>query len=52
MQGVEIKSYSLSQKGKSSLTIHGNELKPGMYMYTLIVDGKIIDSKRMILTEK
>ncbi len=38
-----------SQKGE--ITIYGYELKPGMYMYSLIIDGKEIDTKRMILTE-
>ena len=25
-------------------------LQPGMYVYSLVVDGQIVDSKRMILT--
>ncbi len=50
MQGLQIKSYSITEKGNSSVIISSNELQPGMYLYTLIVDSKEIDTKRMILT--
>lgn len=50
MQGTEIKSYPITRTGEQSVTINGSELNPGMYMYTLIVDGQEIDTKRMILT--
>ena len=51
MQGTLIKSLLISAFGNGSQTISGSELKPGMYMYTLIVDSKEVDTKRMILTE-
>ena len=51
MQGLQIKSYALIQKGNSYITVNGYELNAGMYMYTLIADGKEIDTKRMILTD-
>jgi hypothetical protein len=38
------------KKGKGEVIIQGSELKSGLYIYSLIVDGKEIDSKRMILT--
>jgi hypothetical protein len=51
MQGVQIQSYKISDRGHSALEIQGAVLKPGMYLYTLIVDGRAIDTKRMILTD-
>ena len=33
------------------VTINGNSLQPGMYICTLVVDGKDVDSKRMIFTK-
>jgi hypothetical protein len=50
MNGVEIKSYNITQKGKGSLTIDGYSLATGMYLYTLICDGREIATKKMILT--
>lgn len=52
MQGVELKSFDITQKGFSSISINGSELKAGMYLYTLLIDKKIIDTKRMLLTKE
>lgn len=51
MNGTQLKSYPLAQRGKSNITINGSELTAGMYLYALIADGKVIDTKRMILTK-
>lgn len=51
MNGVQLKSYSISERGKGNITIQGSEFIAGMYLYALIVDGKVIDTKRMILTK-
>jgi hypothetical protein len=51
MQGNQIKQYAINATGNGSITIHGGELEPGMYMYSLIADGREVDTKRMILTE-
>ena len=42
----------LTQRGLSTVNISANELSAGVYLYTLIADSKIIDSKRMCLTLK
>ncbi len=49
MQGTLLKRYPADISG--SLVIHGTELSPGMYLYSLIADGKEVDTKRMILTD-
>lgn len=51
LQGKQIKQLSIESRGNGSVTINGYELTPGMYMYSLIVDGKEVDTKKMILTE-
>jgi len=51
LQGAELKSYSLTQTGINTITVYGSELPAGMYLYTLVVDNEIIDTKRMILTK-
>lgn len=51
LQGKQIKQINIEERGNGSVIINGYELTPGMYMYTLIVDGKEIDTKKMILTE-
>jgi hypothetical protein len=51
IQGELVKTYLLLDPNKSEIVIKGEELKPGMYLYTLLVDGREIDTKRMILTD-
>jgi hypothetical protein len=51
LEGKQVKQLLVKGRGKVSTTIFGNELNAGMYIYTLIVDGKSVDTKRMILTK-
>ncbi len=50
LQGSQIQSYTINDRGNGSLVISGNSLTAGMYIYALITDGTLIDTKRMILT--
>lgn len=51
MNGDQIAEYSVAERGEASVTIDGGSLNAGMYLYALIADGKVIDTKRMILTK-
>jgi len=51
MQGTLLKSFENLNFYEGEIQIIGNEFNPGMYYYCLIVDGKEIDTKKMILTK-
>ena len=51
MNGTQLKCIPLHLTGYGNITINGSELHSGMYMYSLIADGQLIDTKRMILTD-
>ena len=51
LQGMELKSFPITQTGFSTVVLYASELPAGMYLYTLVVDNQIIDTKRMILTK-
>ena len=51
MQGVQLKSIPAQGRGESQVTLTARDLKAGMYLYALVADGQLIDSKRMILTQ-
>jgi len=51
MQGGLLKTIPVNDRGNVSVTIEGGDLNAGMYIYSLIADGKEIASKRMILTK-
>ncbi len=50
MQGQPEKYIEIYDIGEGEVTVYGSELSPGMYIYVLFVDGTIIDSKNMVLT--
>jgi Chaperone of endosialidase len=50
MQGKFIKSYDVAP-GTSTLVINKGELPTGMYLYSLVIGGSEMDTKKMILTQ-
>ena len=52
LNGNLLLTKQIDKLGEGSVTINGNELEAGMYIYTLSIDGQEIDSKRMILNKK
>ena len=51
MNGRQIDSMSIAERGDVSLTVEGSSLDAGIYMYSLITDGEVVDTKRLILTK-
>jgi len=50
--GIIIKAVELNGKGNGALHVYASNLSAGLYTYALIVDGKLIDSKKMVCTKK
>ena len=51
MNSTQLQQYFVTGKGKQWVTISGSSFVPGMYLYSLVIDGKEVDTKRMILTK-
>jgi hypothetical protein len=51
LDGKELTSIQVNGRGNTSVVIPANQLGAGMYIYSLLVDNQVIDTKRMILTE-
>lgn len=51
LEGKQMKNIQVNDRGEVAVKISGSELGAGMYLYALIADGKIVDTKRMILTQ-
>lgn len=52
LNGQQLKKYPLnmdSRKGK--VTVSASEFSAGIYIYSLVIDNRVIDSKRMTLTD-
>lgn len=51
MTGTLLETYPISKDNGGEITIEGRQFKPGMYLYSLIVDNVEVDTKKMILSE-
>jgi hypothetical protein len=51
LSGKQLTSFPL-ELNTQSITITAEKLSAGIYIYNLIADGKIMDSKRMVVTNK
>jgi hypothetical protein len=46
--GRIIKELVIEERGESKLTVYGTNLKTGVYTYSLIADGELIATKKMM----
>lgn len=50
MNGQQLRSFENLSAGEGSISLQASDLEAGMYLYSLIVDGKEVATRRMILT--
>jgi hypothetical protein len=48
MSGILIQVVNISEKRTGMLNVFGDDLSSGIYTYTLIADGKVIETKKMV----
>jgi sugar lactone lactonase YvrE len=48
--GNQLKTFAVTETGAGQLNITSANLAPGTYSYSLLVNGKVIDTKKMIKT--
>jgi hypothetical protein len=46
--GTLIKTLDITQAGKGSVTVFADDLSKGTYTYSLVIDGREVDSKKMV----
>ena len=52
LNGQQLKKYNLNASiNSNSVTVEGSTLTAGIYIYALIIDGQMVASKRMVLTD-
>lgn len=51
IDGKIIKAVDITKKGRGQLNVFASDLSSGMYTYSLVVDGKTIDTKKMVKSE-
>lgn len=48
IDGKIIKTVDITKKGRGQVNVFANDLSNGLYMYSLIVDGTTVDTKKMV----
>lgn len=51
IMGNLMKRIPVGLPGNNSIIINGSSFKPGVYSYSLIIDGSLIDTKRMVIDD-
>lgn len=52
LSGKQVNSFPIEQKGSASIKVTSEKLAAGIYIYSIVADGKVVDTKRMVVTEK
>ena len=50
INGKVIKSIAVTQKGQGQLLLEAGQLNAGTYQYSFIINGQVVDTKKMVLT--
>jgi hypothetical protein len=48
--GIEVLHRDLAGKGSGEVELSGREFAAGTYVYQLVVDGRVVDTKKLVLT--
>ena len=51
MSGKQVKAIPVDDRGETNITVFSSDLTAGMYIYTLVVDGKVKVTRKMIVSE-
>ena len=49
LSGKQVEQHAIEGRGNTTMTIHADRMDAGMYIYSLIADGKVVATKRMIV---
>ena len=49
LQGKKVQQVDVTARGKQTVKVDAADLADGMYLYSLIADGKVVETRRMIV---
>ena len=49
LTGKKVQQLDITARGKQQVTLNASSLTDGMYLYSLIADGKVVQTRRMIV---
>lgn len=51
LNGKQVQNIPIRERGKTNITIYSHNLQPGMFTYSLVVDGRVSVTRKMIISE-
>ncbi len=51
MSGKQVQAIPVNERGETNITVYASDLTAGMYIYTLVVDGKVAVTRKMIVSQ-
>lgn len=51
LNGSQVAKIPVAERGETNITVHANELSAGMFIYSLVADGKVCATRKMMVTE-
>jgi hypothetical protein len=52
LSGKQITTLPIRELGNASITITSQNLSAGIYIYSIMADGKVVTTKRMVVAEQ
>ena len=50
--GKLVKTINLVDRGETDITVYASDLAEGMFLYSLVADGAVVATRRMVVTRK
>ena len=51
LSGKQLEQHPVMGRGETVMTIHADKMNAGMYVYSLIADGKVVTTRKMIVVK-
>ena len=51
LSGKQLKGITVNERGETNVTVYATDLSAGMFVYSLVVDGNVAITRRMMVTE-
>lgn len=51
LSGKQVKSIPVNQRGETDITVYASDLQEGMFVYSLVVDGTVVATRRMMVVK-
>lgn len=49
LSGKQVKNVQVSERGETNITVYAKDLNAGMYIYSLVADGRVVVTRRMMV---